>query len=262
MIFLTVPGISREYMRLFFVEPGSVADTLATLSGSESRHIYSVLRLAPETEVELFDGTGILYQGRLETVSRREVTVRIRSCHKPADHSTRPLTLTQGILKGKKMDFLVQKATELGVHSLQPLLCRYSDIQRVSPRQQDRWRRIMLEACKQCRRAVPMTILEPVRPEDQDCSPFASRILFWEEEPDASMTADLLQPSGSICLVFGPEGGLHKDEVNGYRHAGFSTVSLGPQILRAETAALAGTAIVRFLAGGLKPSRSRITRPG
>ena len=239
-------------MRRFFVEPDAVQGDLATLGGGEARHLATVLRLAPGTEVELFDGTGLLYLGRVNAVSRNTVTVCILSSERlPAPGPA--LTLVQGLLKGKKMDFLVQKATELGVHTLQPLICRYSDRQGVTAAQLERWQRIMLEACKQCRRVVPMTIAKPGVATELDFTDSTGRILFWEGEQCRPISADLLPQDGPTCLVFGPEGGWHDDEVAWFRGAGFRTVSLGHRILRAETAALAGTAIVRFLSGGLHP---------
>ena len=239
-------------MRRFFVDPAAVAGEQATLGERESRHVVSVLRLGSGTEIELFDGTGVLYRGRIQTDSRQKVTVRILSSERVAEPG-RPLTLMQGLLKGKKMDFLVQKATELGVQTLQPLLCRYSERQRISSGQLDRWHRIMLEACKQSRRIAPMTIAAPVSLKALDLTAFSTGILFWEGERAASITPDLLGNDGPTGLVFGPEGGLHDDEVAWFKEAGFHPVSLGRQTLRAETAALAGTAIIRFLTGGFYP---------
>ena len=244
-------------MRRFLVDPLSIADNLATLSENESRHITSVLRLEPGVTVELFDGSGVIYLGLLESVSKRAVTVRILSRQDVTERSPQLLVLCQCLLKPKKMDFLVQKATEMGVQTFQPLLSRYSKTHAPSPRQFERWNRIMLEACKQSRRATPMIIHPPAEPEDMDVSKFGTKILFWEGEKKVSLDASLLSLPGSICLVFGPEGGFRGEEIEQYTASGFHTVSLGSHILRAETAALAGTAIVRFPTGAFHAPDTR-----
>ncbi|GBE12370.1 ribosomal RNA small subunit methyltransferase E [bacterium BMS3Bbin14] len=241
-------------MRRFFIDPGSISARRAVISAAESRHIATVLRLQPGVCIELFDGTGTVYQGCLHSVTRQAVTVDILSRQQPAEEGV-PLILAQGLLKGKKMDFLVQKATELGVRTFQPLQTRYCENKGERQSRQDRWRRIMLEACKQCKRLLPMEINPTVGLNHLDTSQFSRKIMLWEDEksvplPGALPSAD----SDSICLLLGPEGGFHQEEIEYARALGFQTVSLGRRTLRAETAALAAVAIVQFLSGNLDPA--------
>lgn len=244
-------------MRRFYVDPQAIRSDRATLSPVESHHITTVLRLEAGSIIELFDGTGFIYRACVETVGRQGVTVRIHSCSDaPAADSPLKIILVQGLLKGKKMDFLIQKATEMGVHTLQPLRTRYSEGRGLPQRQLDRWSRIMLEACKQCRREKPMLIYEPVAFDTLSVAGCASKIMFWEGEMVVSLKPAHLSLTGSTCLLLGPEGGFHLREIDLARQLGFQTVSLGKYVLRAETASLAAIAIVQYLVGAFDPSPS------
>lgn len=240
-------------VRRFPVEPQAIAGDLATLGAGESHHIAAVLRLKAGTPVELFDGRGALYQGRLESVTGAKVTVRLLSRRQEASTGGPPLVLLQALLKGKKMDVVVQKATELGVETFIPLETRYSEGRGNPARQAERWQRIMLEACKQCRRSQPMVIAPLTDLAGAVLPDSGPRILFWEEETAIALTPELFASPGPVCLLLGPEGGLHPDEVEAAGHMGFQSVSLGRRILRAETASLASVAIVQYLTGGLRP---------
>jgi len=242
-------------VRRFFIDPGSISAQRAVISAAESRHIATVLRLQPGACVELFDGTGTVYQGCLHSVTRQAVTVDILSRQQPAEEGV-SLTLAQGLLKGKKMDFLVQKATELGVRTFQPLQTRYCESKGERRGRRQRWQRIMLEACKQCKRPLPMEINPAAGLNHLDTSRFSCKIMLWEDEKSVPLP-NVPTSTGrgdSICLLLGPEGGFHREEVEQARALGFQTVSLGRRTLRAETAALAAVAIVQFLAGNLDPA--------
>lgn len=241
-------------MRRFFIDSGSISAHRAIISAAESRHIATVLRLQPGARVELFDGTGTVYQGCLHSVTRQAVTVDILSRQQPAEEGV-PLTLAQGLLKGRKMDFLVQKATELGVRTFQPLQTRYCENKGERRGRRQRWQRIMLEACKQCKRPLPMEINPATGLNLLDTSLFSCKIMLWEDEKSVPLPGTLPSTGNDpICLLLGPEGGFHQEEVEHARALGFQTVSLGRRTLRAETAALAAIAIVQFLAGNLDPA--------
>lgn len=240
-------------MRRFFVDPRSISENLAILSPDESRHISTVLRLQAGTAIELFDGTGFVYQGLILTSSPKRITVEILSQYSENKDASPQLFLFQSLLKGKKMDFLVQKATELGVHAFCPVRTRYSENHGNLPRQADRWQRIMLEACKQCKRASPM-IIDPISDlEDIDISPFEQPLVLWEGERSTRLDATLISYDGPMALFIGPEGGFREDEIHMAGDMGFKPVSIGPRILRSETAALSTITIMQFLSGGLAP---------
>lgn len=238
-------------MRRFFVDPQAITADTALLSKTESQHIVSALRLQLGETVELFDGTGTVYHGKLQKLSREQVTVRLLSMHNENFEISPPVFLLQSLLKGKKMDFLVQKSTELGVHTFQPLMTRYSENRGNHQRQHERWQRIMLEACKQCKRTVPMQINPLVKFKQIDLSLFSTKLLVWEDEHQQPIDPKQLANKDSICLLIGPEGGFHEEEVDHARKNGFQTVTLGKRILRAETATLATVAIVQYLLGTL-----------
>jgi len=238
-------------MRRFFVDPRSITADTAHLSKTESQHIVSVLRLQPGEAVELFDGKGKVYHGKLQEISRNQVTVRLLSIQSENHEKSPPVFLLQSLLKGKKMDFLVQKTTELGVHAFQPLLTRYSENRGNHVRQNERWQRIMLEACKQCKRTVPMLINPLVKFNEIDSSPFSTKLLLWEDEKKQPLDPQQFVSNQPVCLLIGPEGGFHEDEIDHARENGFQTVTLGSRILRAETATLATVAIVQYLLGTL-----------
>ncbi|MCL1979707.1 MAG: 16S rRNA (uracil(1498)-N(3))-methyltransferase [Proteobacteria bacterium] len=241
-------------MRRFFLPPHGLTDNHPILTGPEAFHLAVVLRLKPGQSVELFDGQGTVHTAQLMSVDRDRVTAEIIATRHEQPQTASPLTLGQCLLKGKKMDFLVQKATELGVHAFMPLVSRYCENHGDRDHQQERWQRIMLEACKQCGRATPMRIL-PITPLTQfDTTAFRHRLVAWEEEQSAPLPADLSDRPGSVCLVLGPEGGLHEDDLATLRQRQCTTFSLGPLILRGETAALAATAIIQYLAGSLGPT--------
>ena len=239
-------------MHCFFIDPDQIQNDFIVVTGSEARHISGALRMAPGSEVELFDGKGCRLRGVITEISPGKVRVNIVDRRTEPLPKT-PLILAQAMLKGKKMDFLIQKATELGVHSFQPLLTRFCEKKKHNSRQAERWQRIMLEACKQCGRALPMEICEPLT---LDCCEFdqeSSLLMPWENEKSRRLSPALLRRNHPVWLLIGPEGGFHDSEAALARKLGFTTVSLGSRILRAETAALTCTSIVQYLSGALDP---------
>jgi 16S rRNA (uracil1498-N3)-methyltransferase len=231
-------------MRCFFYNPDQDTGDRVRITGSEARHMSTVLRMPSGTRLELFDGNGGIICGEILRITPREVSVRVLS-RSAAIEPGPPLTLAQAMLKGKKMDVLIQKATELGVHTFIPLISRFCE-KRVQGRQQSgRWQRIMLEACKQCGRPLPMYIGEPIGLEQLRPPAGGNRIMAWEDEQSQPLSPALLNPQMPTFVIIGPEGGFHSSEINEARQRGFTTISLGPCTLRAETAAMSAVAILR-----------------
>ena len=241
-------------MRRFFLQQGAISADLIVVSGAEARHITSVLRLKPGQAVEFFDGKGAIFSAVFETTEKDRVLARITAVRQEEDSVASPLTVAQCLLKGKKMDLLVQKATELGVHTFLPVVSRYCENHGDRRHQEERWQRIMIEACKQCHRAAPMRIAPVTSLEHTDFTAYNHRLAAWEQERSAALPSSFVEHPGAICLFLGPEGGLHSEDLQILQQQQFTTFSLGPRILRGETAALAAMSIIQYLTGTLQPA--------
>jgi 16S rRNA (uracil1498-N3)-methyltransferase len=245
-------------MRRFFFKPKDRVGEMVVLSKEEAYHMRTVLRLQPGTHVELLDGLGGVYQAELVDLSG-PVRARILSGGTEREDAGVRLEVGQGMLKGKNMDMVIQKCTELGVNGLAPLLttrCQGRPDPARDRKRHGRWLKIVDEACKQCGRSRPMELQETTDFKDMidDQGPGANilRVLFWEGEREVHLK-DLVpfQDTGRIRIVLGPEGGFTDLEIAVAREAGWSIVSLGPRILRAETASLAAVAIMQHHLGVL-----------
>ncbi len=253
-------------MRRFFCNDTPVVGEDALITGQDARHLTRVLRLKPGDDVVVLSGDGREYLGRIVHITPDEVKATILSEHLSNGDPAIELTIALGFLKEKKMDDLVRQLTELGMFRFQPFFARRSvsrpDSARMASRVR-RWEKIARESIKQCRRGSVPEIC-PALPLDEVLSKAASdpvRILFWEAQdrraqlPTASRTA----PDGPIpvTILLGPEGGLTDDEVSAARNTGFDICSLGPRILRAETAAVAACTLVQYVYGDMGESRSQ-----
>lgn len=246
-------------MRRFFLQQGAISADLIVVTGAEARHITSVLRLKPGQAVEFFDGRGAIFSAVFETTEKERVLARITAVRQEEDVAASPLTVAQCLLKGKKMDLLVQKATELGVQTFLPVVSRYCENHGDRRHQEERWQRIMIEACKQCHRAAPMRIAPVTSLEHADFTACKYRLAAWEQEQSEPLPSSFIDNPGAICLFLGPEGGLHSEDLQILQQQQFTTFSLGPRILRGETAALAAMSIIQYLSGTLQPPAG--TRP-
>ncbi len=234
-------------MHRFFVPPQAIVGGTIILSGNQAHHLRTVLRIRTGQTIELFDGTGAVYRTEIQKSTENRVEGRITGKLVESVKTDFPLTLAQGILKGKKMDTVLQKATELGVDTLIPVLTRYCQQQKNLDRRMQRWQRIMLEACKQCGRSVPMQISPVVTLEDLPVPSFQYPLLCWEREEQAMIRPELFTVPGKVLLLIGPEGGFDRQEVQWADDHGFQAVTLGPLVLRAETAAIAAVGIIQYL---------------
>lgn len=246
-------------MRRFFFEPADRNGDQILLSEAESRHISKALRLHVGSQIQLLDGTGMRYLAEITNIGR-QVTARILTADEDQKADKAILHVKQAMLKNAKMDFLVEKCTELGVATFTPFVssrCQGKlDDELHGSRRQQRWQRIVESACKQCSRPRPMELERAVAFIDlcpgAEQEPHTLRLLFWEEEKGTSLH-DLspLTAYNQIHLLLGPEGGFSRDEVESAIRAGYQSVTLGPRILRAETATMAAISIVRYMAGDM-----------
>jgi 16S rRNA (uracil1498-N3)-methyltransferase len=243
-------------MRRFTLAPERLVGGRVTFDGDESHHLTRVLRLRPGDTVVATAGAGRDYTVRLETVGPAATgTVLAEAAGVPP--SPLAVTLVQGVPKGDTMETIVRAATELGVARVRPALCARTVVRLEAARWRDRarrWQRVAREAAKQSGRAV-IPEVEPPRPlaEWLDAGdPADLTLCAWEGggAPLAGVLADAGAPRAALVVV-GPEGGLAGDEVEAARARGLTVVSLGPRILRAETAGPALVAILQSRFGDL-----------
>ena len=243
-------------MRRFYTESKLITKSLVTISGPEVNHIRKALRLEIDELIEVFDGTGTVYLAKIQSMDKRKIDAQIIN-FTSAQQTPPYLYVGQALLKSKKMDFLYQKLTELSVEGLYPFSSQFSNAKVKRNKHNERWQRISLEACKQCKRPTKMQCFTPLSFENllAKSADFDTKILFWENE-DSQFLSSLpelqnVKAMDSTIILLGPEGGFSSSEVQQAKAKGFTTVSLGPQILRAETAALAAASIVQHLLGNL-----------
>jgi len=243
-------------MRRFTLPPERVVDGRVTFDAEESRHLARVLRLRPGDTVIATDGAGRDYTVRLDSVGE-PATGTVLAVARGAPESPLAITLVQGVPKGDKMEAIVRAATELGVARVRPALCERTIVRLEPGRWRDRarrWQRVAREAAKQCGRAVipeveaPRTLAECLAGGPADLG-----LCFWEGGglPLAGALAAAGAPRSAL-LVVGPEGGLAPAEVEAARARGLTIVSLGPRILRTETAGPAVVAILQSRFGDLR----------
>lgn len=244
--------------RRFYAPPDafSADRTSARLSADETRHLRDVLRLKAGDEIYLFDGAGREHQAEILSLSRDSADVNVIAEIDPASpESPLDFTLATALLKGEKFDLVVQKATELGVSSLVPVITSRADVRLKSDddavRKVTRWRRIALEATKQCGRARVMNVEKPVNFAELIKAPGDLHLMFAERGGD-SLASALNPPAKRVIALVGSEGGWDDDEIDKARSAGWKIVTLGGRTLRAETAAIAIAGLIQNHLGDLK----------
>lgn len=245
-------------MRDFFIEQLDPEDATPAITGSDARHIRTVLRLKPGDKIGLFDGKGFKYLAEIVALSPGKVDVSIIRSLPSIPESLVQITMAQGFLKERKMDRLVRQLSELGVSKWIPFFATRSvsrpDKKQLSARTK-RWKKIAKEAVKQCKRGRIMEIGETTSFEDmlilaQSCD---LKIVFWEDELQP-VNAKFHGAPNAIKTVFallGPEGGFTQAEIERAEHFGFITAGLGPRILRAETATVAACVLLQHLFGDM-----------
>lgn len=235
-------------LRRFYIPPESIQEGVAVLPAGQAHHLRDVLRIRAGEAVEIFDGVGKGYAGEVAFRGPDVLVCGLQIL--PAVSSPVRLVLVAALIKSAKFEWILQKATELGVDAILPLNTELSDIRIPDAKirdRADRWDRIVKESSKQCRRFASPSVLLPMDFEDflraDEYSPY-TRFLFYEKSRDP------WQPeggtlSGSIALCIGPEGGWTEREIECAQQAGCRILSLGPWTLRAETAAIAAVAILQ-----------------
>ncbi|MGQ0592029.1 MAG: 16S rRNA (uracil(1498)-N(3))-methyltransferase [Gammaproteobacteria bacterium] len=236
-----------------FVPERLVEGTGIDLRGEPAAHLGRVLRLGPGADVTLFDGEGGEWRATIEIVDRERVSVRVGG-HRPADReSPLDLTLAQGISRGERMDYTLQKAAELGVSRIVPIATRRSVVRLSAERGEHRaghWARVVQAACEQCGRTRLPRLL-PVATMDEWLSAVVPGLKLLLVRREGACRLSELAPDPSITLLIGPEGGFAEEEASAAERAGYRALRLGPRVLRTETAAVAALSALQTLWGDL-----------
>ena len=239
-----------------FVSGQLINGTELLLEGDRARYLGRVLRLRIGDEIRVFNGEGPEWSASIEAMTRTTATLRVGEATETATESRLKIHLVQGISRGERMDYVVQKATELGVKRITPVLTEYGvvklDEQRAT-RRRDHWAHIAMSACEQSGRTRVPLVDTPLplrnwfgqKPAEVD----AQVVL----KPGAPVALSRIKaPTTKICLLIGPEGGFSESEYEDAELAGFTAVSLGPRVLRTETAAAAALSVLQSRWGDLE----------
>ena len=238
-------------MRRFYAPVDSFTKMGVTLNEDETRHLRDVLRLRIGNEASVFDGLGREFMTTISLIGKRGAELSIVKEIEPASaESPLDLTIAAAVVNGEKYDLVVQKAVELGVNKLIPLISIRCDVKlKDAFKRLERWRRIAMEATKQCGRAKLMQITEPLGFVELIANSIAQEVVLFSERDGLDFSN--IKPDKKITALFGPKGGWDDTELEAAGMRSIKIVTLGGRILRAETAAIGITAILQHRFGDI-----------
>lgn len=233
------------------IVPRPPAEALSIrISGDEARYLTTVLRLGRGDRIVLLYEGGGRQNAEISAVER-DIVLTLLDALPSIEAAPVRITLAQGVLKGHKMDMVIQKATELGTSVIVPIVTERCQVR--DTRKHPRWEKIAQEAARQSLQPQAPAVLPAVGYEkfistlSSQCS---NGFVFWEEGGEP-LGSGQIPEDGELIIVIGPEGGLTHAEVGQAVSAGLKTATLGPRILRAETASLVALSVIQYLSGGL-----------
>ena len=239
-------------MRRFFISSQAIVQERVQLSGAEFHHLRHVLRLDRGTRVTLYDERGATYYGEILQIEPTHAEVGITKHVPPATRAFH-FTLAQGTLKGRRMDLVIEKATELGVHAIAPFVSAFTVARIPEGKRAERlarWQHIARAAAKQSGSPPPEIRPPQSFPEILHSVPAPSEKLIFSEREQSLHLKEFAQNStqfDALHILVGPEGGFAPEEIEQAQAAGFVPVSLGAAVLRAETASITAVALCQFL---------------
>jgi 16S rRNA (uracil1498-N3)-methyltransferase len=245
-----------------YVEAALTSGRLVELPPDTASHLAKVLRARTGDELILFNGDGREFDGAVESVRGSRVSASVGDSRQVDRESPLAITLVQCVPRGDRMDFIVQKATELGVARIVPVLSQRSVVRLNAGQAESKavhWRAVAVSACEQCgRNRLPVIeAAQPLLNYLGESAPNTGPRLVFEPESASQTHTGLQDPSvAPIAIVdaeiaIGPEGGFASEELEAFRVAGFSQVGLGPRILRTETAAIAAVVWLQARCGDM-----------
>lgn len=238
--------------RVYLSQQFSVSEVLQ-LEGDQAHYLARVLRLRAGHKVELFNGDGNNYSAEILSTSKKILTLKITHCSAGIPVSKIRINLVQALTRGERLDYSLQKATELGVNTIQLLLTERVELHLVEKRLQRRmqhWQKVIISACEQCGRNDLPTLNEPLLLTDYlTKKPEGERLVL---DPQAQQgVSGIALSSGSVDLLIGPEGGFTAAELLQFASENVQAMRLGPRTLRAETAGPAAIAVIQQYYGDL-----------
>lgn len=240
-------------MARFFIDPEQINQDSIEIIGDDVNHIKNVLRLSVGDDLTLCDGTGKDYNGTIDNMSNTSIKVVV---HQVIDSINEPkikVTLYQGLPKKDKMELIIQKAVELGVQEIVPVMMDRVIVQLKDKKKEqkkvDRWNKISEAAAKQSRRGIIPKVVPPVSYKEAIKLSQANQLNLMAYENERNSLKNVLESNKdalNIGILIGPEGGLTDEEVKEAIDQGFDSISLGKRILRTETAGLALTSVIMY----------------
>lgn len=243
-------------MQKFILPNIEKAPVRARILGQDARHIFKVLRMKPGDPISITNGRGVDFSGRITNSTADRIEVDILDSHLSTTEPNIDITLCTGILKDKKMDIVIKHVTQLGIKAWIPFYSERSvpahNAEKIK-RRIERWQNISRESVKQCRRSRLPSINRPIEYTDalNSVKNTDLKIAFWENADQDFNSLERMKRITDIALLIGPEGGFSKQEVNQAKSMGFIPLSLGPRILRAETASICACTLIQHLFGDI-----------
>jgi 16S rRNA (uracil1498-N3)-methyltransferase len=240
-------------MKRFYAPPEQFDGKTVTLAIEETRHLHDVLRMKAGDQAQIFDGAGREFLVEVVNIGKKETHLRVvKEIEPPAPESDLELTIAASVYKNDKFDLVIQKAVELGVARVAPIVTFRSETNlQASLKRTERWRKIALEATKQCERAKIMTVDEPMEFNvfiDGTDADSGTLVMF--SEKDGKGLPEQVS-GGKITALVGPKGGWEDSEIEIAEQRGFMPIKLGRRIMRAETAAITFAALLQNRFGDL-----------
>ena len=243
-----------------YTEQDLTAGTDMVLSGNAAHHAGRVLRMEAGQWLTLFNGDGLDYQAEILETGRKSLQVRITESADPGTEASLTITLGQVMSRGDRMDYAIQKATELGVTHIQPLTSERCEVKLSGDRERKRianWKQVAISAAEQCGRARIPDIASPLKLGEwlNACDQDLCLVLHDQGTP----LGDRTTKPDSVALLIGPEGGLAAHEIEMAQNAGFLPLALGPRVMRTETAPVAALSLCQWLWGDFQQPKKAET---
>lgn len=234
-----------------------------TLDNEQANYLGRALRLRAGDSLTVFSAESGDFAASIETIAKSSATITVGDSIGAVTESPLKVHLVQGVSRGDRMDFVVQKATELGVKRISPVLTEYGVVKLGGERakkRRDHWQKVAISACEQSGRVRPPLVDIPVPLKTWFAEKTGESDVDLVLKPGATTAmASLAAPATKVCLLIGPEGGFSDSEYDDAEFSGFLPVAVGPRILRTETAAIAAVAVAQSLWGDLAPAATAST---